>query len=562
MRVNYRALALVAVVAVAVWSPVAVAVTYDLPVQGQPAYKTDSGLVIRLPPDTNIQEGNPYIDNRSVELRGIEFESGGDSEVELAANTTQWTNLTNIDSTNAQVKVRPPNKEEVGAAGAVDELRVPRDLDEKTSGGTDLIVTTTGQSRVFVDTGGTGAVAVNADTGTAIDDGQEFANGTYAFDISSAGTYPVDLQTAPSTLFIFNESQPSQLIDKNASLRVRFVSDASQEVFEREVTDGTVNLDFLPPDQEFVVTFKENQSDFYYRRAIVESLSEQQEIYLLPRSQQAVLVEFGLSDYSGQFDPSDTRLFIESPINKDFNNDGSNETRYQVIAGDNFGASGSFPAQLRDSERYRLRIVSGPNERTLGSYTASRDTVEEIRIQGLELDAPDSTPYATNITTYEQGGKRYVTFKYRDNSTETSELTYRVESRDGTVIYQQTESNSPVQEFAVYDVALDNGTSYRVNWTATRNGEEIGAVRPVGTGSGPIVPLDSDWLGMTALTTLVFIAALAGKQKATYIALAVVGMAGVLMFFQMVQIQPLLWWAAALIAVGGHVRHIQTPGAA
>lgn len=557
-----RALVVTLTAALVLGSTLALAVTYDVTVQGQPVYKTDDGLEVQLPPGTDIQSGNPFGGPESVTLRQITYSASGAGSVELASNSSAWTNVTNVDATQSLVGVDAPSKPEVKLGGAVYEASISGDLDETSSGDTDLTISANGQGRVLVDTGGSGAVAVNADTGAAIDDGTVFPNGTVAFDIPATGTYPIDLQPAPSRLFIYDESEPSELIDGSASLRVRFFVDGREEVIERTVTDGTVDLSGLPSDSRFVVTVRENESDFTYRRTIIESLTEQQEIYLLPDSQPSVDVEFRLQDFSGLYDPSGTTLFIESPITKDFDNDGTDETRYQTIAGDNFGAAGSFPATLRTSERYRLRIVNDPNERVLGSYTASVSQVETIRIQGLQPEVPDTQGYATNTTVFYDNGQRYLTFKFSDESTDTSRFDIEVYERNNpsNVTLDATQTNGPIEEYAAYRVPLRNDTRYVLNWSATRGGDQIGAERIIGGTNGPTIPLDSDWLGTAALVMITFIGSLAGRQKATYIAISVVSVAGVLMWLRAIDILAPLWWLAAVVAIGGHLRHIQSPG--
>jgi hypothetical protein len=307
---------------------------------------------------------------------------------------------------------------------------------------------------------------------------------------------------------------------------------------------------------------QEEDGSFYYRRAVVEDLTQQQSIYLLPTSQPSVEVEFTLTDYSGRYDPSKTTLFIESPITKDFDGDNDDETRYQTIAGDNFGAAGEFPSVLQQSERYRLRIKSGPNQRVLGSYTASRAELEEIRVQGLELEPPESQPYvATSNATRRGNGQRGLNFAYVDESSSTSELNVQVKNRSsGNVIYSDTVTNAPIKEYKVYNISLQNETSYVVQWNATRNGSEVGARMPIGGGGFPLqIPLDAEWLGAGGLVIIVFIASLAGARKHTYLAIAAVGFAGMFMWLQVVSIFEPLWFLALVIAIGGHLRQMQTP---
>jgi hypothetical protein len=362
--------------------------------------------------------------------------------------------------------------------------------------------------------------------------------------------------TTPATLQVFNESAPSQLID-STTLTVRFFGEGDT-IVERQVTDGNVSLTGLPANERFVVTVSADNDQFYYRRIIVESLFEQEEIYLLPRDSASAEVEFRLQDYTGgQFPPASTRLYIESPVNKDFDGAGDEETRYQVIFGDTFGSAGEFATVLRKDERYRLRIANDDGDtRILGSYTAARDGIEEISVKGLSFSQPDGQSWTTNLTVYEQ--PRSVTWKYIDPAGETSELNVTIRASNGTVVYQDSKTGS-ISNYSVYQVPLANDTQYELDWNATRDGTQIGQRRPLGSTIDIRVPLDSDWLGTFGTIAVVFTLSLAGERKMSYVSMSAVMMAGVLMALKAVDIWPPLWWLAALIAVGAHLRTMQQP---
>ena len=410
---------------------------------------------------------------------------------------------------------------------------------------------------------GTDAVSANETTSTTVSNleggshewyvvvednyGQQTTSDTFSFGI-------------PSTLRVFNESDPDQLVDNNVQLRLRFFTgEQTGQVFERTVSDGTVDLTGLPSNERFVVTVDDDAENFTYRRIIVDSLIEQQEVYLLPKKVDSVEVDFRLTDYTGTYPPTGTELYIESPISKDFDGDGSNETEYRVISGDNFGASGSFPATLQTRERYRLRVRNGPNQRVVGSYTATISQVEEIRIQGLTLEAPEGQTYATltNITSVNK--QRQLNFKYRDESNTTDQFSVTiVERASGNVTYTDTVTDAPINDYAVYSVPLENDTAYIVRWNATRDGQQINGSTLVG-GQGIDIPLDPDWLGSAAMILIVFVMSLAGRRKHTFIAIGAVGVAGIMMWLEAIVILEPLWFLAAVVAVGGHLRQIQTP---
>jgi len=528
------------------------------------ALTTNSGLTVQLGYDGRIKGGNHFPDNNTVVFQNITFEANqsGTAFLRIEDNSSQWTNFTEGDLAQTDVRIEPPNKQNITLGGGIETFNLSGSFDESTTGGVDAVIGGRTSGTLTFDSGGQGVVAINASSGSTVAAGEVQQDGTVEFDIP-AGRYPVDFQKAPSTLFVYNESAPSQLIDNNADLRIRFFTKESSDVVERTVTDGTVDLSGLPPDQRLIVTVKEEESNYTYRRTVIESLSEQQEVYLLPQSQDDVDVEFALTDYSGNYPTGDTLLFLEKPITKDFDSDGSNETEYQTITGDTFGPSGSFPATLEKNERYRLRIKHSPNQRLLGGFTATRSEVEEIVIREIDLQAPDGQPYAVlrNVTRGADG-ERDLTFKYLDESTDTTELNVRVINvSSGKAVYEDHVESAVIQEYAAYGIDLKNGTRYAVAWNATRDGDEISGRIPVGGGRAPVnIPLDGDWLGSAGLIMLVFIGSLGGERKHTFIAIATVGMAGVLMFFQVLTILVPMWFLAALIAVGGHLRTMQSPG--
>lgn len=564
-RISTRTIVVIALVLAAISSVWAAGLTSNTtPATEGAALTTNSGLSVQLGYDSEIKGGNHFADNKTVIFQGIRFEAtqSGTAFLRIEDNSSQWTNITEGDLSQTNVSIAPPNKQNLTVGGGVESINISSSFDESATGGVDAVVGGRTSGTLSFDSGGQGVVAINATSGSTISAGTVQKDGTVVFDIP-AGNYPIDFQPAPSTLFVYNESAPSELIDNSANLRIRFFTEGSSDVVERSVTDGTVDLSGLPPDERLIVTVKESDSNYTYRRTVIESLSEQQEVYLLPESQDSVDVEFDLTDYSGNYPTGSTLLFLEKPISKDFDGDGDEETQYQVITGDTFGPSGSFPATLEQNERYRLRIQNLPNQRVLGGFTATRSEVEEIVIRNIDLQPPDGQPYAVlrNVTRGADG-ERDLTFKYLDESTDTTELNVRIINvSSGNAVYEDHVQKALIQEYAAYGIDLKNDTRYAVEWNVTRDGEEISGRIPVGGGRAPVnIPLDGDWLGSAGVIVIAFIGALGDSRKNTYIAITTVGFAAVLMWFSIVKILVPLWFLAALIAVGGHLRALQSPG--
>jgi len=539
----------------------ALSATTTYTISGTVTFKTDSGLAVKVS-NTEIESGNPFASSTAVVLKNIRFEaeSSGSADVTLSHNDTARTNVTDIDTTGANISIDPPNKTRVIATNGTDEISISNDINASTSGDTGLVVKVPNGGQVAVETGGKGAVAVDKSTGNPLDDGQPQPDGSVIFDLPS-GTHNIDLQPAPSTLFIFNESDPDALISKKVELRVRLFGQENETVIQETVTDGTVDLSGIPADQRYVVTVSDEAGNFTYRRAVIESLIQQQDVYLLPTAIESVDTEFQLTDYTSNYPPADTYLYIEAPITKDYNSDGTNETRYRTIAGDTVGPTGVYPTTLEKDERYRLRIVNRPNQRVLGGYTATRSELTEITIRGQDLKPPEGQDYAVQRTVErDSNGQRQLEFKYIDESTDTSRLYFHVRNTSsGNIVYKDDVTNGPVENYSAYTIPLSNNTRYSLVWNATRDGTELGGQYPIGGYTFVGIPLDPDWLGAISIIAVGFVAALGGVRKHTYIAIGTVAVAALLMFLGTIRIAVPLWFLALLIAVGGHLRQMQIP---
>jgi len=289
--------------------------------------------------------------------------------------------------------------------------------------------------------------------------------------------------TPPSTLSVYYETDPDQLVnDTNATLEVRFFpigEDGAGDVRSREISDGTVDLSGLPADERFIVTVSGNESQFTYRRIIVDSIFETQEIYLLRDSKPGSRVVFRLSDPTGQFPPEDTFLFVEKPITVD------NSTEYRTIAGDNFGAAGGFPTILQTDARYRLRIVSGGDERMLGAYQVTGATVEELQVQQIQPAANDRLAGAVYGSLDDSGD---LTVRFRGG--DAAEVSYTIRDENGTVVVNETETDA--DRFA-HVHPLNSSQEYNVSYTITgQNGESRSGSFTTGGVSGIATRLNVD----------------------------------------------------------------------
>lgn len=325
---------------------------------------------------------------------------------------------------------------------------------------------------------------------------------------------------SPDELFVYNETNPDQLVKQKDELRVRFFTDDGSQVVERTITDGTANLTGLPIDSRIVVTVRDSATNFSYRRIIISSIVDQQDIYLLPVSSPSNDIEFILDDQTGQFTPpSGTDLFVEKAITKDFNGDGSSETKYKTIVGDNFGASASFPAVLRDEERYRLRVRSDSGDtRVLGSYVATSSGTQTVTIGEVIVNGSVSQGTFFGADVVNVSGQQVIRFEYRDPNEQTSELDVEIVEfgNESNVLRANSTEVGPFGRY-VETYPLPNnstGKTWTVRYHATRDGKpDVGGSVQVGTQPEVLPPDGMDprvlelmaYVAIVAITGLVVI---------------------------------------------------------
>jgi hypothetical protein len=464
MNRRRRAQLTVALCALILLVPVGVAVAQVATHQasaGTP-YQTISGVTVTLGDQRDVQsvpfDGDNTFNDSTLRI------SGSNADIRITDNTysSDPVSARTIDVRGSLTIERTDiNRQITIEDGDANLLQVrdyavgdgSEDLAYDSDGG--LTVTFTGLPAV-------GVAAVDADTGTPIQTTAVDQSGEATFELP-AGTNSIRLEETPSDLEVRNEAQPSQLIDGNVTLRARLFS--GDEVIERQVTDGTVSLDGVPTDRELIVTVKEENADFVYRRILLESAVQTDEIYLLPTSDPSAEVEFNLRDDTGRFQADNTKLFVEKPITRDFDSDGTNETQYQTISGDRIGGDGAFPTILEDSERYRLRVVNDDGEqRVLGSYTvqgAERTTLPIGEVTFRE-DVDEGAALQANLREAADGASydHEVRLTYIDPEAQTESIDISITDSDGNTIRPESTENitadeAYVETYPITDTSFD-----------------------------------------------------------------------------------------------------------
>lgn len=183
-------------------------------------------------------------------------------------------------------------------------------------------------------------------------------------EVSAPHSYRV-----PDTLYIRNETNTDQLIKDPINSSVRFYGD--EEIHTRTTSDGTVNLTDLPVNEDFIVEI-EPSDDYYSRTVFIQSIYDQQDVYLLHTNKTSISSRFVLDDPTGQFDSS-TVVFLQKPVEQD------NETSYRTIHADRFGSEG-VTANLQKDARYRIKILSADGAtQEIGPYRADVNETVTVR---------------------------------------------------------------------------------------------------------------------------------------------------------------------------------------
>ena len=522
-------------------------------------YQTNSGVNVTLGDQRDISN-TPFADSQTFNNSGLRV-SGSDADVRVTDNTFNAYPITvrNVDVAGSLTVERTDlNKQFTVESGDASLLQV-RDyqLDDGTedlaySSTNGLTVTLSGLPNVNV-------AVVEADTDDPIDE-VAASSGEATIDLPS-GTNAIRLETAPGDLEVRNEANPNELIDGNVTLRARLFS--GDQVIERQVTDGTVSLDGVPLDEELIVTVKEENADYVYRRILLDSAIENSEIYLLPTTSPSSEIEFQLRDETGRFDAEETKLFVEKPISRDYDGDGTNETRYQPISGDRIGGNGAFPTVLESSERYRLRVENDAGEqRVLGSYTvtgAERTTLPIGEVTFRE-DVDEGAALQANLREAADGASYdpEVRLVYVDPEAKTESIDISITDSDGTTIRPESTENITADEAYVESYPITDSSFDPTQDTATvavealRDNQietferKLGDVPDVFTQ----VPLSTQAIELVSLGSIVAVFGLLAIISGPLAALVGTGYAGLL---SLVGLAPIPMPAVVLAGVVGVV---------
>jgi len=223
----------------------------------------------------------------------------------------------------------------------------------------------------------------------------------------------------PDVLYIRNETNASQLITTKVNAQI--LETDGDLVYQRNVSDGTINLTNLPVNQDLIAVLEPVQhytDRVYYLRQ--GDIYEQQDTYLLNKTAYNFTeVRFTLNDPTGTF-TEESILYISKPINQ------SGVEKFRTIHSDQFGTEG-VTVELHEDRRFRVRIVAQDGTtQDLGPYRS--DVSETVELSpsspGVEYDLQEAQwGYGAELD------NTTLTWSYYDNLNETDQLTLYVHER-------------------------------------------------------------------------------------------------------------------------------------
>jgi len=615
----------VLLIALVIFSGVALGASPLFTASSGVSYETPSGLTVNTTTDHHLGASNPFIDNETVDLNNVTFSAPGAASITADQFLGTTTTVSSIDASSNDITINPGDKSSVTVSGGVTSLSfedVSLDRTDQltysasssgsitvrglssnttyaaaTAGGTLLssgTTTSNGEATISVEAATNQDVVLYEPTSPEIDnlnaepeDGADLSqrdinlsvpvsdtdfgnfdelNVTFYIDgevvhsenITSNGTVSTtetvstggqhtwhvevtdtyglttesdsDTSTSDSepftfsntaTLKIYNESSTTELVNQT-SIEVTFFGD-SQTTVTRSADDGVIDFSGLPLNETFIVDI---EADGYESRTIlIPSLLKQERAYLLPTSADSVQVRFRLDDATGTF-TTRSFVYVEKPITV------NNETQYQILTSDRFGANG-FTTTLEKDVRYELRIKN--EQGTVAQLSTYRPTVSEtvnLQPSAASVTAPENQAVGYEIN-YDKDAET-VTVEYVDPADQTEELTVEIVSKDGenTLKSAQTYDNPSSLSLSV----PTNGTlnkSYWVNLTGTRSGEDITVTETIGPEKAILTPsvLPGGWQQLLGGMAILLIAGVFSSLNAGVGVLITSLFGGLLWFF-------------------------------
>ena len=336
----------------------------------------------------------------------------------------------------------------------------------------------------------------------------------------------------PEDIVVRPVAAPQTAIDGTATgaeATARFFRDGNDVVVVRDVdANGRLDLVGLPADTRYFIQI--NSTGFENRRSLIDSLFDQDEIFLLNSSTPASQVVVNIEDRTGGFGAGST-IQIERPINTTASGPGNEQ--YRVIAGDTIGSKAQFSTTLENGVRYRVKVTSpAGQQRQLGAFVVNQPRAINLVISGIQqgVTVPDDGGEVITNQTVADSGEKTVNFRYIDPANATSALTLRIEEAgNSSNVFATTQPSRVVfplgefkfsQTFSAGSEAAD--VQLVANVTYTRQGSDEQVVQAFGADRFPVnIPLDEGWASIFGVGLLLIVGGIFSRANARIGALVI-----------------------------------------
>lgn len=356
-------------------------------------------------------------------------------------------------------------------------------------------------------------------------------------------------------IFIRPENNETEIIN-DTEIEATFYSLEDNTIYETTTNDGTINVSGLPVQGQFIITL--NADGYYPRTGYSKGVLESASMYLLNSTAypNAPATVFELDDRTGRFASEDTVIVISRAFDPD--RDGSEQ--YDPVAGDFFGASGTFTFTGESDVRYQIEVqnIETGDTRLLGPYTPKVDTSRTLTIGQVSWPALNgSATYFDVNKTDLSGNDTRLRLKYQDAGGDTTELCYTVRDRFNESKTYAADCNTGTYGKFTADVVVNDSVvsdGIKVTYNATNStGSVKSGSRTIGN-PGLGIPIDSRWLGSIVLVFIPMVGLLYGSRTAVLGTWVMVAMVAATMMFSLINIPPVSLGAAVIVTFGATLR--------
>jgi hypothetical protein len=382
-----------------------------------------------------------------------------------------------------------------------------------------------------------GTTTVTSNGTTSVTLGSNLVGGSHTLSVTA--TDSAGLSTTRSTTFLV----PDQLQLKNVSApetNITGVSATITAIGDDEVTQtttngqGELNMTGFPVYQPLIIDI-ENTSNYYERTTILDSIYQQQNIYLLNNTIPSQEVRFEVNDRSGNFPPEDSFVGVERALNI------SGETRFVRVSGGGSGVVG-HTATLEDGQRYRIAVKNEDlDQRELGGYSADASETVGLEVGSSLIQVDNRSSY--RVTGSLENSTNTVKFNLRDPSDSTSRIDVKIYERgnESNVELDKEFTGGPYGNLTVTEPVNATADSWVIEYELDRDGEtQTGTI--ITGNRQPIEPgISNFWQSLIGVSMLIVVAGLFGGVRSRIGAIVVPLFAAMLFF---------IGWLPAAVGAG------------